>query len=253
MIEKLIHVIWLSGEEKPSFTRKCMASWQRVLPDYRIREWSARDFDFPTMPRFVQQAVEVGKWAFASDYLRLYLLHEQGGIYLDSDVFMRRDITEFLDARFFSFMEYHPGGFAPYRDLVDGEGRALTQGHVPGMCMQAAFMGSEPGHPFLADCMRFYENRAFVKDDGSYFTDMIAPDILALHARAYGFRYRDERQSLAEGMEIFPSSYVAGSMHEMLDGYYAVHCCAGSWREYGPIRRFLIRVKRKYNERRYLS
>ena len=102
MIPKTIHVIWLSGDEKPSMIQKCMASWPRVLPDYEIREWSAADFDFDSMPLFVQQAVAARKWAFACDYLRLAILYEHGGIYLDSDVFLKKDISAFLDAPFFS-------------------------------------------------------------------------------------------------------------------------------------------------------
>ena len=253
MIPKTIHLIWLSNDEKSSFVQKCLASWPRVLPDFEIREWSDADFDFDTMPQFVQEAIETKKWAFACDYLRLAVLYEHGGIYMDSDIFLKKDITEFLDTRFFSFMEYHPGGFKPYRDRVDDEGRALTDDYVPGMCMQAAFIASEAGHPFLADCMRFYENQAFVQEDGSLFTTMIGPDILALKARPYGFRYKDEEQHLDEGMVIYPSSYVAGSMHEMLPDNYAIHCCAGSWREYGFVRRTLIKARRAYNERKYLS
>ena len=253
MIPKVVHVIWLSDDTKPELVKRCINSWRRELPCFQIREWGFEDFDFTSMPRFVQEAIALRKWAFATDYLRLALLHEHGGVYLDSDIYIRKDISEFLDSPFFSFVEYHPGGFKPYRNLVDESGVALTSKHIPGMCIQAAFIGAEPKHPFLEHCLKFYESQPFVQDDGSLFNDMIAPDILALQARPFGFRYKDEEQHLAEGMAIYPSSYVAGSMHETLPDNYAIHCCAGSWRDYGVIRQMFIKAKRFYNVRRYLA
>lgn len=253
MIPKTIHVVWLSDDEKPQLANRCMSSWTRVLPDFQIREWTSADFDFESMPLFVQQAVASRKWAFATDYLRLALLNEYGGVYLDSDVYVRKDISEFLGSPFFSFIEYHPAGFAPYRSLVDADGKALTSKHVPGMCIQAAFIGAEQGHPFLKQCLQFYESHPFIQDDGSLFTDIIAPDILALQARTFGFRYKDEEQHLAEGMVLYPSSFVAGSMSEILPDNYAIHCCAGSWRDYGIIKNTLIKMKQFYNVQRYLT
>ena len=253
MIPRVIHMVWLSEDVKPALVKRCMNSWRKELPEFQIREWSSRDFDFESMPPFVREAIALRKWAFATDYIRLALLHVHGGVYLDSDVYVRRDISGFLDSALFSFMEYHPDGFKPYRNLVDENGRALTSKHIPGMCIQAAFIGAEPGHPFLEKCLKFYENQSFVQDGGSLFNNMIAPDIFALQARPFGFRYKDEEQHLAEGMTIYPSSYVAGSMQEVLPDNYAIHCCAGSWRDYGIIKQALIKAKRFYNVHRYLT
>ena len=85
MIPKKIHYCWFSGDKKPVSIERCIESWKRVMPDYEIKEWDGNSFDFDSV-LFVKQAIEARKWAFASDYVRLYALHTEGGIYLDSDV-----------------------------------------------------------------------------------------------------------------------------------------------------------------------
>lgn len=74
-------------------------------------------------------------------------------------------------------MEYHCDGFKPYRNLIDENGNPLTKSYIHGFCIQAAFMGSEKGHPFVKSLLDFYENKHFINEDGSLFTNMIAPDI----------------------------------------------------------------------------
>ena len=252
MIPKQIHCVWLSGEEKPELIKKCMASWQRVLPDYAVKEWSAADFDFSKFPAFVQEALSVRKWAFVTDYLRLYLLYNYGGIYMDTDIYIRKPIDSFLDNQFFSFMEYHPKGFRPFADRVDENGYAKTDQNIPGMCMQAAFMGSVPGHIFLQKCMDYYRQRHYLQEDGSQYNVIIAPDIFALTAREFGFRYLDTGQDLSEGMKIYPSSFTAGALTEMKRGNYAVHCCANSWVERSGLRKKLREARNKILETIYL-
>lgn len=229
MIPKVIHCVWLSGDEKPDLIRKCMASWTRVLPDYKIREWSAKDFDMEAFPVFVQEAYRLRKWAFVTDYLRLYLLDAYGGIYMDTDIYLRRSLDPFLEDRFFSFMEYHRKGNRPFRDLVDAEGNPRTDSRVPGICIQAALMGAEAGHPFLRDCMSFYKDRHYLLEDGTEYNEIIAPDIYALMARPYGFKYRDMEQDLAEGIKIYPSKLCGGALTEARRDNIAIHCCANSW------------------------
>ncbi|MGM9603808.1 MAG: glycosyltransferase family 32 protein, partial [Faecousia sp.] len=230
MIPKIIHYVWLSNQPKPDLIQSCIASWRRHLPEYEIREWS--DFDFSSMPDFVTEALNAKKWAFATDYLRLYILDMVGGIYLDSDIFVKRNFDLFLDNGLFSFIEFHEKGFAPYSHLIDGSGKPLTGGHIPGFGIQAAFMGAEKGHPFLKDCMKWYDTHPFTQRDGTGQTPLVAPDVFALCARDYGFVYRDEQQDLKAHIRVYPSCFVAGSPAEARKGNYAVHFCAGSWREY---------------------
>ena len=89
MIPKIIHYCWLSGEPYPEKIQNCIASWKERLPDYKIKLWDMNSFDVNSID-FVREAVSVKKWAFAADYIRLYALYREGGIYLDSDVLVKK-------------------------------------------------------------------------------------------------------------------------------------------------------------------
>lgn len=81
-MNKVIHCIWLGGE-KTKLAQKCRASWERFAPDWTIKEWD----EIPAgAPKYVQDALAARKWAFASDWLRFWILEKEGGVYLDYDV-----------------------------------------------------------------------------------------------------------------------------------------------------------------------
>lgn len=86
MIPKVIHYVWLSNDPFPSKIKKCMETWQTIMPDYEIKRWSTENFDISAAPNYVQEAFKQRKWAFVADYIRMYALYHEGGIYLDSDV-----------------------------------------------------------------------------------------------------------------------------------------------------------------------
>ena len=100
MIPKIIHYCWLSKDKKPDNVKKCIDSWHRYLPDYDFRLWDITSFDFDSIP-FTKDALANKKWAFVSDYIRLYALYNFGGIYLDSDVQVWDSIDDLRDNRFF--------------------------------------------------------------------------------------------------------------------------------------------------------
>ncbi len=109
MIPKIIHFCWLSDEPYPESIQKCMNSWKEKLPDYEIWKW-----DFKRFPKgsakWVDQAFEKRKYAFAADYIRLYALSNYGGIYLDSDVEVLKSFDDLLHLPYFIGMENTPKG-----------------------------------------------------------------------------------------------------------------------------------------------
>ena len=105
MIPKIIHFCWLSGEKYPELVQKCISSWKKTMPDFQIICWTTENFDINSNT-FVREAVACKKWAFASDYIRLYALYHYGGIYIDSDVFVFKSFEPFLANRAFSSVEY---------------------------------------------------------------------------------------------------------------------------------------------------
>ena len=101
-MQKTIHYCWFGRGDKPEKIKKCMASWSRICPDYKIVEWNEDNFDINICP-YVKQAYEAKKYAFVSDYARFYALNKFGGVYLDTDVELLKDITPLLNSNFLGF------------------------------------------------------------------------------------------------------------------------------------------------------
>ena len=85
MIPKKIHYCWFGKGKMPALAEKCLKSWKKYCPQYKIVCHNEENFDV-TENRYAREAYEAGKWAFVSDYVRLKVLYEEGGIYLDTDV-----------------------------------------------------------------------------------------------------------------------------------------------------------------------
>ena len=84
-MEKIIHYCWFGGKKKPASVKKCIKTWKKKLPDFKLMEWNEDNFDVNST-EFSKQAFAEKKWAFVSDVARIYAIYEYGGIYLDTDV-----------------------------------------------------------------------------------------------------------------------------------------------------------------------
>lgn len=200
------------------------------MPDYEIKRWSVKNFDVNAVP-YVREAFEARKWAFAADYIRMYALYTEGGIYFDSDVKILKPFDDFLDNSFFSSMEYHPtqvekDGSAQY---IDQDGHRIADKFISGIQIQAAVMGAEKGCPFVGEVLDWYQDKHFVREDGTLATDVLSPYIYARIAEKHGFVYKDIDQQLDGRMRIYPSEIFAGNKHEVTPRSYAIHYCAHSW------------------------
>lgn len=85
MIPKVIHYCWFGNNKKPPEVKKCIESWKKYCPNFKIIEWNESNFDVYSHP-FVYAAYNAKAWAFVSDFARLKIIYEYGGIYLDTDV-----------------------------------------------------------------------------------------------------------------------------------------------------------------------
>lgn len=212
MVPKIIHFCWLSGEEYPELVQKCILSWKKVMPDFRIICWTTGNFDINSN-NFVKEAVECRKWAFASDYIRLYALYNYGGIYLDSDVFVFKSFEPFLNNRAFSAVEY------------------CISSNCYTCNIEAAILGAEKGHPWIKDCLEHYSERKFILDNGNY-NQVIIPEIVAdIAEKKYGFIREPRFQSLESGICIYPPHVFAHAYLEYhtIKETYAIHLCEGGW------------------------
>ena len=103
MIPKTIHYCWFGRGEKPKLAQKCIASWQKLLPDYELIEWNEDNYDVNATP-YTRYCYENRKWAFLSDYVRLDVVYRYGGLYFDTDVEVIAPFDDLLEREaFFAF------------------------------------------------------------------------------------------------------------------------------------------------------
>ena len=74
MIPRIVHYCWFGKGQKPELVEQCIASWHRCMPDWIYMEWSEDNFAIASAPLYVRQAYEARKYAFVSDYVRLWSL-----------------------------------------------------------------------------------------------------------------------------------------------------------------------------------
>lgn len=199
MIPKIIHYVWLGDDQKPLLVKKCLKSWQKKLPDYEIKLWNISNIPHNT---WIDEALSVKKWAFVADYVRAWAIYNYGGIYLDTDVFVKKSFNEFLSNTYFTSIEYNEKKFFETKsnELLKKDGAKINpKSIVQGLTIQSAIFGAEKGSKYVKDMMDFYENLHFIKPDGSYYLDMIAPDIQAYILEKYGFKYQNKTTQCLNG------------------------------------------------------
>lgn len=201
------------------------------MPDYTIKCWDRNSFNFDSID-FVREAMSVKQYAAASDYVRLYALYSEGGIYFDSDVEVFRPFNTFLNNNFFCGTE-----------AFDVEGKTHYR-------MEAAIMGAHKGNSFVKDCMEYYEHNHFIKENGERDNlHNVMPAVISRKAERYNYQYINIAQHLDNGVTIYPTSFFTNDLRpdkENLNDIYAIHHNAGSWIEFKD-RGFLYRFCKKNN------
>ena len=145
MIPKIIHCCWFGRGQMPELVQNCIASWRTHMPDWKSQLWSEDNFDVSTAPRYVQEAYAAKKYAFVSDYVRLWALEREGGLYMDVDFEVYKSFDDLME-------QYD--AFAGY----EGSKRNPVMMGV---------IAAKAHHPWIQGIMQTYESRAFLKEDGS--------------------------------------------------------------------------------------
>lgn len=153
MVPKIIHLCWFSGDEYPDIIRKCIDSWQRVLPDFEIKIWT-REMALETNIIYVREAISVCKWAFAADVIRLWAVYHEGGVYMDSDIYILQRFDTFMENKLAFFQEYHESMLCKYSTFnrLDERGKNLSSSNIKGCGIQAAFLWGNQEILFLKRC-----------------------------------------------------------------------------------------------------
>ena len=137
MIPKTIHYCWFGKGEKNPTIQKCLASWREHLSDYNIVEWNEENFD-TNKYEYTKRSYKDKKWAFVSDYARLVILREHGGIYLDTDMFVLKSFNDILTS-------------------VTTEGKEFFIGYEDKIHISAGIIASTPNHKYILDLLRYYD------------------------------------------------------------------------------------------------
>ena len=111
MIPKIIHYSWFSNEPIPNDLNVLISKWKEIMPDYKFILWDGKMLE-ELNNNFANEAVSVKKWAFASDFLRLYAVYNYGGIWFDTDIEVFKSFDIFLSDRMFIANEAGAKGYS---------------------------------------------------------------------------------------------------------------------------------------------
>lgn len=206
-IPKKLHYMWFGGNPLPDNLKKCMESWKRYCPDYEIIEWNENNYDIEKHP-YMKQAYEEGAYSFVSDYARLDILYDEGGLYLDTDVEIMKNIDDLLYQEAFCGVE---------------KWQLLNSGGLS---------GSVKGHPMIKKILDARKDIYFIDKNGKQNRNTCGFYDTSVAIRE-GYRLNGMTQSVG-GMNIYaydyfhPYDYMSGLMNET-DNTYSVHWFNGGW------------------------
>lgn len=201
MIPKKIHYVWFGGQEKPQKIKECMATWQTHLADYEIIEWNEDNFDIHSHP-YIEAAYQKKKWAYVSDYVRAKALYDHGGVYLDTDVLVLDDLTQFRAHRAFVGFENPSYPFT-------------------------AVWGCEKGHPLAQSILAMYDDLQFqydLADEMAFVNTKTVSDILI---NQYDCVVNNQYQVLKEDIAVYPDNILCNPSAQSS----TIHVFTGTWVE----------------------
>lgn len=206
MIPKIIHYCWFGRNPLPEDVKTYIEGWKKHCPDYEIIEWNEDNFDINSNA-YVKEAYESRKWAFVTDYVRLYALYNQGGIYMDTDVEVLKPLDRFLNEEAFS-------GFENEKAVPTG------------------ILASVPKQQAIGDLLHEYDNRHFLNEQGEM--DMTTNVVtISNYFIKNGMRMDNTKQTV-NGFTMYPCEYFCPKNSrtlkiEVTKNTYTIHHFAGTW------------------------
>ena len=205
MIPKVIHYCWFGGKPLPDDAKKCIESWKKYCPDYKLQRWDESNFDLNCCP-YVKEAFDAKKWAFITYYVRLYALYNLGGVYMDTDVEVLKNLDPFLQNK----------GFSGFESSVS----------VP-----TGIMAAEKGNRFIADQLEAYKDKHLIVNGKIDYTTNV--DLITKYCLDRGLILNNKLQTI-EDFTFYPSDYFCPKdprTYEVIltDNTYTIHHFNGSW------------------------
>lgn len=206
IIPKVIHYCWFGNQPKPLIVQKCIQSWKTHLHDFQLIEWNETNFELDSP--FAQKAFHTQKWAFVADYARLKILYQYGGIYLDTDMLLLKNLEPLLEHNIF-------------------------MGCEKSNLISVGILGTKPRHPILLKLLNYYQNTLFnikkIKTIPSIVTELLIQK---------GF-IGCKQPMILDDVSIYPPEYFyalpfpppqnKNYTHFITNNSYAVHLWESSW------------------------
>ncbi len=207
MIPKKIHYCWFGGKPLNKLSKKCIESWKKFCPDYEIIQWNEKNYNV-AKNKYMHQAYENQKFAFVSDYARLDIIYNEGGIYLDTDV----EIIKPID------------------DLIALDAFAGIEAHSQYVAVGLGF-GAKKGNLLIKQLLDHYEDLEFIKDGQMDLTPI--PIVTDEVFKENGYVYSKQITKCCD-MHIYPSEYFCpmdmntGKL-QITENTYTIHHYSASW------------------------
>ena len=193
MIPKVIHYCWFGRNPLPESAIKCIESWRKYCPDYKIIQWTEDNYDVHKN-QYMSDAYKEKKWAFVSDYARIDIINQYGGIYMDTDVELIKSLDKFLTDKMFCGWEerdeYYIIKNPKYENSV-----AFGLG-----------FGSEKNNPILIDILELYDHISFYNSDGS-LNLMACPHYQTEIMKKYGLDDSVRSYQKIQYATVYPEDY----------------------------------------------
>ena len=207
MIPKKIHYCWFGRGQMPDLALKCIESWHKYMPDYQYKLWNEDNFDVNSVS-YVKEAYEARKFAFVTDYVRLYALYSEGGIYMDTDVEVLK----------------------PYDDLLQLTAFTGYEGSKR-MPPVTGTMASEANGEWVKEQLEAYADAHFVKPDGTL--DLTTNTVrISTIMKSNGF-VQDGKYHVYKDLHVFPTDYFCPKQTTgeflLTENTYCDHHFMGTW------------------------
>lgn len=205
MIPKVIHYCWFGGKPLPDSVKVYMDSWKKYLPDFQIKRWDESNFDVNKY-KYVRQAYYARRYAFVSDVARLYALSTEGGLYLDTDILIKRSLPkEWFELKGFC-------GFEHERFIGTG------------------IIACEANHPFYTEFLANYERESFFCGLKYNISTNVGRHTKLMENKGF---VPNNKYQLVDDFAVFPQQLLCGK--DWLKGRYdtdetyVLHDFQGTW------------------------
>ena len=233
-IPKVIHYCWFGHGKMPKLMKKCIRSWKKYCPDYKVILWNEDNFDVNSTI-WTKEAYEAKKYAFVTDFVRLKVLYEQGGIYMDADVEVTRPIDGFLIHEAFS-------GFESDTTAPTG------------------IIASIKGQQVIKRWLDYYTDRHYLVNGKPNMDPNVS--FMTEDLKQHGLELNDVTQNI-NGMVIFPQSFfcplsVVSNESKFSENTHCIHHFTSTWRtkkalkDFARVRRHQTKWYRALENARYL-